>query len=465
MRISGPRTLAGQTLFILLLGLAASHAVGFAIYSRDRHDVVASTEAIDFAERVAGVIDLLQKLPNQWREELIRGSDSRVFRVSLGPSPIASIDDMEQGVVRDVIRILQEQFPEWPPERMLASLKEDHVSATALDFPVSMRNELRMPTNSYSPEEPSDLLYVSMGLEEDEWLNFTGAIPRIESSWPRLAGAYILTIAVGVGAVTIWLVARVTAPLRVFAAAADRFGKNIRAEPLPETGPVEVAKASQALNYMQERLSRLIDNRTQMLAAISHDLRTPVTFLRLRAELMTNAEERAKVLETLDDMESMITTVLDFSKGAFSEEQQRHVDLGALLESLCDDLSDTGAPIQFTPTPSQILYSCRRVALKRAFSNLIDNAIKYGQVARVAIEEQDKEIVVSIDDDGPGIAPENLAHIFTPFFRIEGSRSRRSGGVGLGLSIAQAIVEGHGGRISIENRTEGGARVRVALPR
>lgn len=465
MRLPIPRTLAGQTLFVLLLGLAASHAIGFAIYSLDRHEVVASTEAIDFAERVAGVIGLLQKLPDQWREDLIRGSDSRAFRVSLGPAPLASAEKTQHDVVGDVTAFLDEQFPDWPSDRMLASLREDDVSATTAAAWASAPDAPQVSAPPEAGAEARDLLYVSIGLDDGEWLNFVGAIPRIESSWPRLAGAYILTLTVGVGALTIWLVARVTAPLRVFAAAADRFGKNIRADPLPETGPVEVAKASQALNYMQERLSRLVDNRTQMLAAISHDLRTPVTLLRLRAELMRDADERSKTLETLDEMESMITAVLDFSRGAFSEEQQRHVDLGALLESLCDDLADTGAPIEFDAAADKILYSCRRVALKRAFSNLIDNAIKYGGIARVGVEDRSDRIVVSIDDDGPGIPSEHLEHIFTPFYRVEPSRNRSGGGVGLGLSIAQAVVEGHGGRVTITNRSSGGAHVEVSLPK
>ncbi|HSG66009.1 MAG TPA: ATP-binding protein, partial [Gammaproteobacteria bacterium] len=297
-----------------------------------------------------------------------------------------------------------------------------------------------------------------------QWLNFVGPIPRIEDNLPRSAGAYVLSVALGVGLVAIWLVFRVTAPLSAFADAANRLGRNLRAEPLPETGPLEVAQASRALNDMQQRLRRLVENRTLMLAAISHDLRTPVTLLRLRAELMKDPEERAKVLETLDDMESMITAVLDFSKGAFSDEAQRSVDIAALLQSLCDDLADTGVPIEFAPA-NQVLYSCRRVALKRAFANLFDNAVKYGGSGRVRLNESTESIVVTIEDDGPGIDGAHLDQVFTPFFRIDGSRSRGSGGVGLGLTIAQAIIQGHGGEIQLINREAGGLSVRVVLPK
>lgn len=201
-----------------------------------------------------------------------------------------------------------------------------------------------------------------------------------------------------------------------------------------------------------------------MLAAISHDLRTPVTLLRLRAELMSDTSEQRRVLDTLEEMESMIAATLDFSKGAFAEEAYRHVDLTALLESLCDDLADTGAPIEFA-SAGQILYSCRPVALKRAFVNLIDNAIKYGGVARVRMEEKPEAIVVTIEDDGPGLAEEYREQVFAPFFRVDASRSRGAGGIGLGLTIAQAIVQGHGGDVQISNGAERGLVVRVALPR
>jgi signal transduction histidine kinase len=252
--------------------------------------------------------------------------------------------------------------------------------------------------------------------------------------------------------------------LSAFAAAADRFGKTIRAEPLSENGPIEVAQASRALNDMQQRLCRLIDNRTLMLAAISHDLRTPVTLLRLRAELMNDSVEQRKVLATLDEMEAIITATLDFSKGAFSDEPQRHVDIAALLGSLCDDMADGGAPIEFVPH-GQVLCLCRRVALKRAFSHLIENAIKYGGIARVRIDQRPDAIVTTIEDDGPGIAEEYFEQIFAPFFRVDVSRSKGAGGIGLGLTIAQAIVQGHGGDIAIRNGNERGLVVQVSLPR
>lgn len=465
MRFPLPNSLAGQALLILVVGLMISHAIGFTIYSLDRHEVVATTEATDFAERIAGVIALLRKIPPQWREDVVRGSDSRVFRVSLDAHPAVTEPPSEDNVTAEVGDFLRQQLPDWEPERIRVTLRREPGAAQAMAAASAARIGFVASAGAGTGMgERNDYIHASLRLDDGDWLNFVGPIPQMQSNLPQSAGVYVFSVAVGVGLVALWLVFRVTAPLSALAAAADRFGKTIRAEPLPESGPAEVAQASRALNDMQRRLCRLIDNRTLMLAAISHDLRTPVTLLRLRAELMSDSAEQQKVLATLDEMEAMIAATLDFTKGAFSEEPQRHVDVAALLQSLCDDLADSGAPIELTPH-SQVLYLCRRVALKRALSNLIDNAVKYGGVARVRIDERPEAIVVTIEDDGPGVPPEHLEHIFAPFYRVDASRSKGAGGIGLGLTISQAIVEGHGGDIHVENGSVRGLVVRVSLPR
>ena len=383
---------------------------------------------------------------------------------SLGPDATAIGIGVGDDLTDEVSRFLREQLFEWPADGIFVGF------AGAASHPQGGMAESAGGSNPImNPQlsdgaKPYDFLYVSARLEDGQWLNFAGAIPRAEVLWPGLSGGYILSVAIGVGALTMWLVARVTAPLSTFALAADRLGKNIRAEPLPETGPTEVVQASRAFNEMQESLRRLVENRTQMLAAISHDLRTPVTLLRLRGELMADGDERTKILDTLDEMEAMIASVLEFARGTFHDEPQRRVDLSALVASICDDMADAGATIEFDP-PDQIAVACRRIALKRALTNLIDNAVKYGGVARVRIEDRPDAVEITIDDDGAGIPQEQLDRIFMPFYRVDASRSSNRGGVGLGLSIAQAIVHGHGGTISPQNRPEGGLRVRVSLPR
>lgn len=463
MKLNRPVTLAGQTLAVLLLAIAASHLIGIAIYSQDHRRTVTYTEAHDLADRVIGMVNLLQRIPGQWREDVVRQSDGRTFHVMLGSEPDENGADLDETLSREVARYLRNQFPDWPADRIRVSLtdtplfeREKILSNQAILDPETALN-VRRARQTY------DFLHVSVRLEETTWLNLIGALPKSKLSEMGWAIAYIVSLAAGVAAFAGWLIFRVSAPLGEFARAADRMGRDVRSEPLAVTGPAEVAEAAAALNLMQERLRRLMENRSQMLGAISHDLRTPVTLLRLRAEAIGNRKERETFLRTLDEMEAMISSVLEFTRATVLDEPQRLVDLSALLGTICDDMKDAGAAVEFEP-PDAIPYACRRVSLKRAFNNLIDNAVKYGGGARVRLEPGDETIVITIEDDGPGIPEEQQAHVFMPFHRLDASRRADAGGVGLGLSIAQTIIDGHGGRIELKNRSRGGLRLRVLLP-
>ncbi|MCG8690509.1 MAG: ATP-binding protein [Minwuiales bacterium] len=462
--LSLPKSISAQTLIVMGVGLVVSHFLGLAIYSLDRKEVVMTTEAVDVAERIAGVVVLLNRLPKEWRKDVVRGSDSRSFSVALADAATAVGVDRNNDLTVEVAQFLQGQLTALPADGLLVGFAEaaPNPPNRLLENMEGSDRTAAAPVSNGG--KTYDYLYVSTRLEDGQWLNFAGAIPRPQEFWSGIAGAYIFSVALGVGVLTMWLVVRVTAPLSAFASAADRLGRNIRAEPLSETGPTEVVQASRAFNEMQERLRRLVENRTQMLAAISHDLRTPVTLLRLRAELMADGIERTKVLDTLDEMEAMIASVLEFAKGTFHDEPERLVDLSALVGSLCDDMADAGARIEFDP-PDRLLVTCRRTALKRALMNVIDNAVKYGDVARVAIESQPDAVEIVVDDDGPGIPQQELDQIFMPFYRVDRARTPGKGGVGLGLSIAQSIVHGHGGTIRPENRPGGGLRVRISLPK
>lgn len=453
-----PRSLGGQTLAVLILGLAASHVIGIALYSFDREGAVVSAEGVDFADRVAGVVTLLQKLPEQWRNDIVQGSDGRKFHVALGATATADQWDKDSNLAREITDYLRSQLPDWPAGRIVVSFAENGGRRNPSPETATLREMLE----SDNPDTAHDILNISLQLEDTVWLNFIGAIPKPAPAGLLWAGAYILTVTAGIAAISIWLVWRVTAPLTNFAQAAERLGKNLRAEQLPEAGPTEVAQASKAFNAMQNRLRRLVENRTQIMAAISHDLRTPITLIRLRAELMEDSEHQTKTLETLDEMEAMVASVLDFTKATFHDEPQRQVDLSALVGAICDDRADAGADVTLE-APARLLYVCRRVELKRALANLIDNAIKYGGAARVSVKEEPDAISIVIDDDGPGIPDDQIETVFMPFNRIDTSRAQ-GGGVGLGLSIAQTIIHGHGGTLRLENRDSGGLRAYVSLP-
>jgi len=214
---------------------------------------------------------------------------------------------------------------------------------------------------------------------------------------------------------------------------------------------------------MQQRLARLLENRTRMLAAISHDLRTPLTLLRLRAESVENSEERAKMLATIAEMDAMITATLAFARDEIAAEPRRRTDVAALVASIADDMADAGLPVVMDPA-EPIVIECQPGALKRAVTNLLENAIKYGERARLRMASTPQGILIEIDDDGPGIPEDELVRVFQPFYRVEGSRSGETGGIGLGLAIALAVVQAHDGQLKLSNRPEGGLSARIILP-
>jgi signal transduction histidine kinase len=220
---------------------------------------------------------------------------------------------------------------------------------------------------------------------------------------------------------------------------------------------------AKAFNAMQARIRRLIDDRTQTLAAVSHDLRTPITRLRLRTEFVGDRDLRRMIDGDLDEMERMIDSTLAFLRGAGGEESKA-IDIGSVLRTICDQAADAGHDVVLSGSERAALYG-KPLAIKRAFSNLIDNAIKYGERARVSLVDGPNDLVVTIEDEGPGITECEQERVFDPFYRIEGSRSRETGGTGLGLTLARTVVRSHGGEIMLENRPNGGLRVVVSLPK
>jgi signal transduction histidine kinase len=324
-----------------------------------------------------------------------------------------------------------------------------------------MRYHMQMMESEYGAG--GSTLRVSVELSDGSWLNLSTFAPPAPPFWSGRLVLSLIVMAASVALLSAWAVRRMTGPLEEIAVAADRLGRDVQAPPLPEKGAGEVRRAARAFNRMQERLRSLLDGRMRMLAAISHDLRTPITRMRLRAELIDDEEQRGKTLADLSEMERMIASTLAFARDDAQDEARETVDLAALVQSVCDDLADAGQDCVFEaapPTP----YVCRPLALRRALTNLAENAVAYGARARAALIAQDTQIVIRIDDDGPGIPEAEFAHVFEPFYRLERSRSRETGGAGIGLCIVQSVAQAHGGEVRLSNRNEGGLRAELVLP-
>ena len=256
----------------------------------------------------------------------------------------------------------------------------------------------------------------------------------------------------------------VTRPMQRLAEAADAFGRNLDTPPLPETGPTETRSAAEAFNLMQERLRRLIAERSRALAAVSHDLRTPLTRLRLRAELVDDEDLRSQINADIDDMQAMVESTLDYLRGQRENEPLQLIDMEALLQSLVANEQALGHAVTLEGAVV-VPYLGRLSILKRALGNLIDNAVKYGQSAHIVIEDGAAELRLMVQDRGPGIPEGDLARVVEPYVRLEASRSRETGGVGLGLTIAQDAAVLHGGKLLLENRAEGGLKATLILMR
>ncbi|MTW09637.1 HAMP domain-containing protein [Pseudoduganella eburnea] len=265
-------------------------------------------------------------------------------------------------------------------------------------------------------------------------------------------------------AVLAYLVARMTmGPLNKLADAAKNLGQDINHPPIKLGGATEIRTASAAFNAMQARIRQHIAQRTEMLAAITHDLQTPLTRMRLRLEKVQDAELQGKLLEDLSAMQQMVKEGLDLARSMDTTEAMQRVDLDALLDSVCSDAADAGQQVDLKGRAAMDMMG-RPLDIRRCLVNLIDNAVKYGQRAHVSVERQAGSSTVRIRDEGPGIPPGQLAQVFEPFYRLETSRNRSSGGTGLGLTIARNIAEQHGASLSLANHPEGGLEATLVFP-
>ena len=262
----------------------------------------------------------------------------------------------------------------------------------------------------------------------------------------------------------IWLTAMVNVPLTRVALAAERVGVDINAPPLAEQGPAQLQRLIRGFNNMQLRLQRFLNDRTLMLGAISHDMRTPLTRLRLRVETDRAADEKQKMLADIESMENMLASSLSFIRGVDDAEAHDAVDLASLIQTACDMVSDLGGEVDYSGEVRS-RYRCKPQALLRALTNVIMNATKYGGRARVTLARiPGSGFVVDVEDDGPGISNAEKCKVFEPFYRSNGARDIDRHGMGLGLAIARSVILGHGGSIDLLDRNPRGLLVRIALP-
>ena len=305
-------------------------------------------------------------------------------------------------------------------------------------------------------------MQLSIALADGQWLNVGTRFERPPLQWPWVSFvSFGLTAAIILVAACWFLLTRLTGPLLRVSRAADRLGRGETVDQLPLIGPDEVRNLTQAFNRMQARLTRFVADRTRLLAALGHDLRSPLTAMRVRAEMVEEDETRESLVASVEEMQEMVDATLAFARGMASSEVYETVDLASYLRQLQADMID-GFDLDASESISVRL---RPHSVRRALRNIIENAQRYGKGATVTYQHDAEDVQILISDSGPGIPEADLEQVFEPFFRLEKSRSRETGGTGLGLSIARTIIRAHGGDVTLANRAEGGLRATVTLPR
>ncbi len=465
-----PRHLTGQTIVLLIAALLCAQIISALIIRGETRSFYRGAEARFLTERIYPFAVLLRGTSPDLQDKIAATLNSKRVQIWISETPIIlgqrrheDDHDDDFGRAHELAERIAEELGDPDTSRVRVAIRKhfrDHHDDN--DERQLWRTN---PTLKDAPKRARRAnIHISIGLSDNRWMN-AAVHTRGPRQLIRPDGWITFFIAALVISVIVAIVLRrITRPLQRLSEAARKLGRGETIAPLTPEGPADIRDTITAFNEMQHRLQKFVQDRTQMLAAISHDLRTPITSLRLRVEMLENEDARDQMIATLLEMQQMVEATLAFAREEASDEPTRPSDLGALLTAIADDLDGLGLDITCT-TSERIVYPCRPTSLRRALSNLIQNAATYGTRARVSLATtNDNDIQIIIDDDGPGIPDSEHEHVFEPFVRLEGSRSSKTGGVGLGMAIARDIILRHGGQIHLGNRDEGGLRVSVLLP-
>ncbi|HEV2112362.1 MAG TPA: ATP-binding protein [Gammaproteobacteria bacterium] len=445
-----PRSLFGRLTLVLFTGLILAQIISFAISLSERDQALFHFSDLQWAQRIAQTVRLM--------DSLNAGERQRIAVILTTPRLLVSLSDKPP--------VSGHADPQ--SEDFLTNLKEILGSSHDVRVVVTERTPQEAVAGVPAPPDAphiqrSEHVVTQVQLTDGSWVNFDHPRPWSVSDQPNRLLLSFAVLLCSVLLISFLAVRRLTRPLSVLAQAADELGRDLHRPPLPEHGPLEVRAAITAFNNMQARLRDYIYERTRILTAVSHDLRTPITRLRLRAELLGDEALKAKFVHDLQEMESMTSATLAFLRGFEDREPVQSVDLKALLESTQTDSLDMGHDVELKGGISRPVM-LRPHALRRCLDNLITNAVRYGGgKVSVTVVDQGAEVVIRVRDNGSGIPEAELEKVFEPYYRLESARSREGGGTGLGLSIARNIAELHSGSLVLRNHPDGGLEAILTL--
>jgi signal transduction histidine kinase len=453
-----PRSLFGRLVLVLLAGLAAAQLASAYLNVSERDRLLYRAGGMQLAQRIADISRLLDSLAPGERRRIVQVFNAPPLAISLDRPPLAPQDDKGDFQLSMFSSVLGYALG----DAMQVSVARRAGLAEPVDAMPMMHPGMGGAMRGMGPGTANFMVQVT--LRDGTRVTFDSFLSPQEAGVPLRLAATLVILLGTVVVLSLVAVRWVTRPLSTLATAAEQLGEDINRAPLAAAGPTEVRRAAKAFNTMQSRLQRFIAERTRVLAAMSHDLKTPLTRLRLRTEMLDDAALREKFAKDIGEMESMIGQTLDFMRDATAREPAQPVDVMALLESLQTDYQDAGQAFEIRGRIGQPVAG-RPLALRRCLTNLLDNAMRYGARASVEIEERADRVLIRVLDEGPGIPEAQLERAFEPFFRVEGSRSRETGGSGLGLGIARNIARAHGGDVTLGNRPGGGLEATLSLPR
>lgn len=457
-----PKSLIGQISLIMLIGVLLILSVTLQFFSDDRQRALNYVSSDSTLERVSSLITILNNTPIALHEEILSASQGRGFRLSLDTKPTVRKAGTAELSEKLTTLLLD------------SDVLDIRIVAANIKLPERKKDPKYAPKNKHLERKWKDRfkskLAGSILLSEDHWLNFRSAVDEEVSRVPVQTIMWVVLFTLLILITMAWIVKRALKPIETLAVVAKKVGSERDFKTIAEEGPSEVIPAISAFNQMQTNLSAFIDDRSKMLAAISHDLRTPITSLRLRLEFIEPGEDQIRMLETVHQMEKMLKATLDFAKDDAYKEAKQELEVVSLLTTICDDYRDRGIDIKLT-SEDKLIFRLWPVAFRRVIENIINNSLAYGKDEdgevhiTVDINLKNEDLIIVVSDTGEGIDESLFDEVIKPFVRLDKARDTQDSSVGLGLAISHSIVQAHAGNMVFNNLPTGGFKVEIILPK